>query len=279
MSSVGVGCITVAGIFAVFIFVFMFLIKPNRKRDISKFYGKRYAHRGLHGSAIPENSITAFKMAKEQGYGVELDVQMTKDEKLVVFHDGTLKRMCGVEGFLRDYTYEELQKFSLKREQRETDEKIPLFDEVLNILQDVDLICEIKSDNGIKNDKICKMTYDRLAKYQGNWCMESFSPFLVEWFKNHHPEVIRGQLSCNMKKEPGQHAIVNFAMTHLMGNMFSRPDFIAYRFTDTKKFGYWLCKKLYRPFCIAWTPRGETEIALAEKEFETIIFEREKSGN
>lgn len=270
MSSVGVGCITVAGVLAVLFLGLMFLIKPNKRRDVSKFYGKRYAHRGLHDSKIPENSKTAFMKAREQGYGVELDVQMTKDGKLVVFHDGTLKRMCGIEGFLRDYTYEELQAFTLK----DTNERIPLFDDVLRILEDVNLICEIKSDNGIRNNRICEMTYEKLEKYRGNWCMESFSPFLVEWFRIHHPEIIRGQLSCNMKKEPGQTWIVNFALTHLLANAVSRPDFIAYRFTDTNKFGYRLCRLLFHPFCIAWTPRGTEEIAAAEKEFETIIFEQ-----
>jgi glycerophosphoryl diester phosphodiesterase len=275
MNSVGVVFIILAGILVLMMLALVFLIKPNKRRDVSRFYGKRYAHRGLHDAQIPENSKTAFRRAKEQGYGVELDVQMTKDGQLVVFHDGTLKRMCGAEGYLRDYTYEELQSLSLKG----TEEKIPRFDEVLDILEDVDLICEIKSDNGIKNDNICKKTYERLANYKGNWCMESFSPLLVEWFRAHHPEVIRGQLSCDMKKEPGQTTIVNFALTHLLANFISRPDFIAYRFTDTRKFGYWLCKRLYRPFCIAWTARGTNEIKAAEQEFETIIFEREKSGN
>lgn len=248
------------------------MIKPNKKRDVSKFFGKRYAHRGLHGSKVPENSMLAFRLAREQGYGVELDVQMTRDGKLVVFHDGTLKRMCGVDGRLRDFNYDELQKLSLKG----TEEKIPLFSDVLELLGETDLVCEIKSDNGIRNYELCRRVYDALQKYKGNYCIESFSPFLVRWWKMNHPEIIRGQLSCNMKYEPGQSAIVNFLLTNLYGNFYAKPDFIAYNFKDIRKaWGYRICKKLYHPFCIAWTPRGSEEIEQAKKDFETIIFESE----
>ncbi len=261
-----------AGAFALLLLLNLVMIKPNRKRDVSQFFGKRYAHRGLHGSKVPENSMTAFRLAKEQGYGVELDVQMTRDGKLVVFHDGTLKRMCGVDGRLRDFNFDELQKLSLKG----TEEKIPLFADVLEALGKTDLVCEIKSDNGIRNYGLCRRVYEELQKYQGNYCIESFSPFLVRWWKLNHPEVIRGQLSCNMKYEPGQSAFVNFLLTNLYGNFYAKPDFIAYNFKDIRKaWGYRMCKKLYHPFCIAWTPRGAEEIEQAKKDFETIIFEKE----
>ena len=127
---------------AVVLFIIMlFLIKPGKRRDTSYFKTKMYAHRGLHGAGVPENSLTAFRLARESGYGVELDVQMTKDRKLVVFHDGSLKRMCGVDGYLRDYTYDELCEFRLAG----TDERIPLFEDVLKTLGKTDLICEIKA--------------------------------------------------------------------------------------------------------------------------------------
>jgi len=166
---------------AIILFIIaLILIKPGKKRDTSYFYNKMYAHRGLHDDVVPENSLTAFRLARENGYGVELDVQMTKDGQLVVFHDGNLKRVCGVDGFLRDYTYEELQQFSLKG----TQEKIPLFSTVLNTLGTTDLICEIKGDNGNKNYVICQKTYEALLQYPGRYCVESFSPYLVKWFKD-----------------------------------------------------------------------------------------------
>lgn len=259
--------IIVAIILLLFI-LFLFMSAPNKRRDVSLFYGRRYAHRGLHNYEVPENSMLAFNRAAEAELGVELDVQMTLDKKLVVFHDGSLKRMCGVEGNLRDFTYNQLREFSLKN----TDEKIPLFEDVLKILNGVNLICEIKSDNGARNYEICQKTYDMLMTYNGNFCMESFSPFITGWFKRNHPEIIRGQLSCyDMKSGNGK--FVDIMLANLLFNFISRPDFIAYDFKGIKCFGYKFVKLIFKPFRICWTPRGEEEIEEALKEFDTIIYE------
>lgn len=250
--------------------VTLFLIKPGKRRDTSYFQNKLYAHRGLHDEVIPENSLTAFRLAREKGYGVELDVQMTKDGQLVVFHDGSLKRVCGVDGFLRDFTYEELLKFRLKG----TDERIPLFTEVLKELGSTDLICEIKGDNGNKNYEICQKTYAELVKYKGRYCVESFSPYLVKWFKTYHSDVCRGQLSCDFIKEKSVSYPLAFAMTHLLVNCISKPDFVAYRHEDTNALGFRLCRFLYRPFTVAWTAKGEAQQLDAFGKFNAVIFEK-----
>lgn len=264
-------CIAILIIVLILAGVFLYMIKPNRKRDTSYFQKKMYAHRGLHDHNVPENSITAFRLAREAGYGVELDVQMTKDGKLVVFHDGNLKRMCGVDGLLKDYTYEELEKFSLN----DTNEKIPLFSDVLETLGETDLICEIKSDNGIKNYALCKQTYDMLNTYRGRFCVESFSPYLMGWFKREHPEIIRGQLSENFVKTTG-FTVLNLCLTHLMGNVISRPDFVAYNHLYSDTFGFKAVRFLFNPMYVAWTARGEEEQDKAWKKFDAVIFEKEK---
>lgn len=266
-------CIIIAVLLVLLVLILgliIVLIRPNERRDTSYFEGKNYAHRGLHDNEVPENSLWAFRLAREQGYGVELDVQMTKDEKLVVFHDGSLKRVCGVDGYLRDYTYEELQKFNLKN----TNEKIPLFTDVLKTLGEVDLICEIKGDNGLKNYKLCEMTYNELIKYKGKFVIESFSPFLVAWFKDNHPEIIRGQLAYDAMKEKNMKFGEKFAMTHLLVNKVSRPDFVAYDHRAIGKLGFKLCKGIYRPFLVAWTAKGPVEQDKAWGSFDSVIFER-----
>lgn len=250
--------------------IMLILIKPNKRRDTSYFRTKMYAHRGLHGNGVPENSLTAFKLARENGYGVELDVQMTKDKKLVVFHDGNLLRMCGVDGNLRDYTYEELLSFNLG----DSEEKIPLFEEVLKVLGTTDLICEIKGDNGAKNYELCELTYNMLMTYKGKFCVESFSPYLVGWFKKHHPEIIRGQLSCDFSDDAAMKWYMRLSMEHLLVNVISRPDFIAYRHQDINKFGFRMCKGIYRPFLVAWTAKGEAEQKSAWGSFDSVIFEQ-----
>ncbi len=250
---------------------YLYSIKPGKRRDTSYFKQKKYAHRGLHDRDIPENSLTAFHLAREQGYGVELDVQMTKDGRLVVFHDGSLKRMCDVDGKLKNYTYAELSELRLK----DTDEKIPLFSEVLDTLGDMDLICEIKGDNGVRNYELCEKAYNELQDYKGRYCVESFSPFLVRWFKKNHPEIIRGQLSCSFSDSEHMNPILKFMMSNLMTNIISRPDFVAYNHEDVHNPGFRLVKKLYRPFLVAWTARGEKQQDHAGKTFDSVIFEKD----
>lgn len=258
-------------ILAVILFAAMLvMIKPNKKRDTSYFRNKSYAHRGLHDNEIPENSLTAFRLARENGYGVEFDVQMTKDNKLVVFHDGSLKRVCGIDGYLRDYTYDELCEFRLNG----TDEQIPLLADVLDVLDGADIICEIKGDNGNKNYDICKRTYDMMSAYKGKYVIESFSPFLVEWFRINHPEIIRGQLSCNFMNDDVMNKTERFCMTHLLVNYVSRPDFVAYDHRDINQFGFRICKNVFRPFLVAWTAKGTEEQDKAWKTFDSVIFER-----
>lgn len=259
----------VIGLIVILVFALLYLIAPGPRRDYSDYKGLMYAHRGLHGNGVPENSMKAFKLAVEGGYGVELDVQFTKDHKIVVFHDANLKRMCGVDRRVRDCTYEELQSYRLAG----TDEKIPLFEDVLKVLDKTTLICEIKNHNGNRNNRLCRETYEMLATYKGKYCMESFSPFLVAWFRNNHPEVIRGQLSCAMKDEGGLGYIARLALSQLLINCISRPDFIAYRHQDYRQPGFMLCAKLYKPLLIAWTARGEKEQAQSFKRFDAVIFE------
>lgn len=82
------------------------------KRQKAPFIGVNFAHRGLHteDKRVPENSLEAFRLAAEAGYGIELDVQLSKDGRVVVFHDDTLDRVCGVRGRVDDYKYDELKK-------------------------------------------------------------------------------------------------------------------------------------------------------------------------
>ncbi len=250
------------------------LIAPGPERDYSAWKGLMIAHRGLHDENIPENSMAAFRNAVASGYGVELDVQYTLDGKLVVFHDPDLNRMCGTDKKVRDCSLEELQSYRLKN----TSETIPLFSEVLKELGNVPLVCEIKNHSGNINSAICEDTYNLIRDYKGMYCIESFSPFLVKWFKDNHPEIIRGQLSCDMKKEK-MSAAFRIAMTHLLVNAISRPDFIAYRHHDVDKLGFRICSRLFHPLLFAWTARGDAEQVHAWKYFDSVIFEINEDNN
>lgn len=204
-----------------------FLLAPGRATRGQKapFLGRNFAHRGLHSrdKSVPENSLKAFELASAAGYGMELDVQLTKDGQVVVFHDDTLPRVCGVEGRVDDYSFAELQKFPLCG----TAERIPLFSDVLNTVKGRGpIICELKTA-GRKNRELCRKTYELLAAYPGEVCVESFDPRIVAWFRFHAPELLRGQLA--QQNYPDQSAFQGFLLRNCLMNFLARPQFIAYQ--------------------------------------------------
>ena len=136
----------------ILIFVYIKMIDPGKKREHPVLNVKYYAHRGFHGEeGIPENSMAAFKKAKELGYGMELDVQLTKDGVMVIHHDYDLKRTCGVNKKIQDLTYRELCRYRLMG----TKERIPRFIEVLGEIDGkVPLLIELKMETC--NRKLCK---------------------------------------------------------------------------------------------------------------------------
>lgn len=238
--------------------------------DYSPLMGYYYAHRGLHDndSDTPENSIPAFQKAINAGYGIELDVQLTKDRVPVVFHDDTLKRVCGVNGSAKDYTYQELQQFHLFN----TKETIPKLEDVLNLVNgQVPLIIELKfPENPLA---ICKFTDRVISKYKGTYCIESFHPLILRWYKVNHPKVIRGQLSSNFNTKKKNESAPETLVHHLLINFLSRPDFIAYNHEFKYNASRVLCRYLYRSLSVSWTIRSQKELIASKKDFDLFIFE------
>lgn len=208
----------------------LFLIAPGSatKRQKAPFFGANIAHRGLHSrdKSVPENSLAAFRLAAEAGYGIELDVQLTRDGQVVVFHDATLDRVCGVPGRVDEFSFEELQQFRLCG----TDQRIPLFSEVLDLVHGRGpLIVELKT--GKHNRELCEKTYALLQNYRGDACVESFNPLIVAWFRFHGRDLLRGQLSAPTESyvKDGYSRPLGFALSHVLPNCLCRPQFIAYK--------------------------------------------------
>ena len=141
--------------------------------------GMIIAHRGVHNNDnIPENSIKAFKTAIDKNYGIEFDIEITKDDKLIIHHDDNLKRMTGLDAYVESLTYDEIKKLKLLN----TNETIPSFKELLNLVDGkVFLDIEIKSTKKI--DKIVKLVLDELKDYKGELSIKSFNPKIVNKFK------------------------------------------------------------------------------------------------
>lgn len=256
----------------VLIALYFFCIRPGKVNPVQTepFLYRFYAHRGLYTKQqdVPENSLPAFQRAVESDYGVELDVQFTKDGKLVVFHDDMLDRATNLKGRVDAYTYDELLESARLFG---TDEKIPLFTEVLDILDGhVPVIVELKSCADF--DKLSLETARTLDCCRGPFCVESFDPRIVRWFYRNRKEWVRGQLAepYSYAKHSGK-PVRAFLCSCLFFNHFSHPQFIAYRISK-KPFSVRLCE-LLGAMRVAWTMHESDPMDKMVQDFDCIIFE------
>ncbi len=246
----------------------VFLLMPGESSAVQRapFWGRYFAHRGLHtkDQNVPENSLAAFTLAIDAGYGIELDLRLTKDGEVVVFHDDGLQRMCGLAADVRDKTLEELKRLPLAA----SNERIPTLREVLALVDcKAPLIIEFKM-MGSRNTELCESAWHILRTYDGDICIESFDPRIVRRFKKKVPGVMRGQLSARPRtlNSGAQGALVGTLFT----NFLARPHFIAYQ-EGTKPFTVSFAEKF--AMRVVWTLRPEDEKLLYEYANDAIIFE------
>jgi len=244
----------------------VYLTAPGRPAPSQKvpFLGRNIAHRGLHdrGEAAPENSLAAFAAAAAAGYGAELDVHLSADGQVVVFHDDTTDRVCGVPGRVEDKRWEELGQLRLCG----TEERIPLLSQALEALGGQPVIIELKT--GRHNAELCEKTLALMDSYKGPACIESFDPFIVRWFKNKAPDILRGQLTTSMEgfgdKLSGIRA---FAMSRVLTNFLTRPHFIAHGIG--KKSPAVRLSEALGAMKVAWTSHDRD----SEADNDAVIFE------
>ncbi len=251
-------------------YLLLIMPRPSSHKLTAPFRKWLYAHRGLHDNQkdCPENSMRAFENAVEKNYGIELDVQLTKDRIPVVFHDDTLNRICGIESKVQDFTYEELKKFRLCN----TQERIPKFEEVLDLINGrVPLIVELKV-NGV-NLSLCREVDKLMQRYHGMYCVESFNPLAVCWYRRKRREIVRGQLSNAFIKEGEGKGILFFILQNLLLNCLGKPDFIAYNHKYPRMLSRKICHRIYHNTAAAWTIKSEEELAIARKYFDVFIFD------
>ena len=236
---------------------------------LQKLKGHSYAHRGLHGPGRPENSMAAFRAALEHGYGIELDLHLLSDGNLAVIHDSPLLRTTGLTGCIEDLTTEDLANCHLEG----TEETIPHFQQVLELYDGkAPLIVELKPKNNnhaALTETACRM----LENYPGVYCLESFDPRCLLWLKKHRPDIIRGQLSENYFVSKTKLPLpLKLILSKNLGNFLTKPDFIAYRFSDRDS-------TLSNRLCAAsmarvtWTVNSQTEFDAAVSEGWIPIFE------
>lgn len=263
---------TVLIVVLVVLIIYLLMIKPRNQaiHNWKPYQEQLYAHRGLYDpkKGIPENSRAAFKRAIEAGYGFELDVQLTRDQVPVVFHDFNLNRMCGVDKRVDQCTWDEIKDLPLDG----TTETIPLFSEILEMNNGkVPFILEYKSEN--LDFSVCPIVNKMLVEYQGPYIIESFNPLILSWYRSNRNDVIRGQLSFHYRRD-GYKKFYHFLLTNLLANWISRPDFIAYCHEDCNNFGFKMCTQFFKAKPVAWTIRSQQELDKAKEHFSIFIFEK-----
>lgn len=227
---------------------------------------KPISHRGLHDSDnIPENSLPAFENSVKHGYAIELDVRLTDDQSIIVFHDEKLSRMTNRDGYVSTLKTPDLSEIKLLK----TDYSIPTFEQVLETVNGkVPLLIEIKraEQSFALEDKII----DMLKSYSGDFAVQSFDPMSMHYFYKNAPHIMRGQLSSyfhhNDIDAPRRE---KKRLKKLKYNDLSHPDFISYKATNLPN-KYVTATGLP---VLAWTIRGELDAQKAQKFCDNYIFE------
>ena len=263
----------VAALIPIFVVLFvvylLILIRPRAKAPDDKSLICDYAHRGLHGNGVPENSLEAFELACKSGYGIELDVQLSKDGEVMVFHDYTLVRMTGVDNQLCELKAKELCELRLAG----TEHRIPTFREVLRLVDGrTPILIELKGES--TDTSLCPKVAELLRDYKGSYCIESFNPFLIGQMKKLLPESYRGLLYTNAIRDKKKVSLLNVVVTVMALNFIGKPSFVAYNELDRKSLPVKITTKLFKATRVVWTVKSRESLDQAHELGEIPIFEK-----
>ena len=223
-----------------------------------------YAHRGLWNSEIPENSMAAFALAADAGYGIELDLNLDANGNVVVFHDDDLFRMTGYHGRINDTPASVLKTLRLAG----TQQGIPLFAKVLELIDTAPMIIELKTTPRYR--ELCEKTLALLGNFSGDYVIESFDPRIVAWFAHCAPHIVRGQLVSRPHGASVAAYGKRWLLSKMLTNRFARPQFIACEKELLNTRAIRACKRAGAAI-VVWTARTEKECTTEAAD--AVIFE------
>lgn len=230
---------------------------------IAFLHRRTFAHRGLHGGDVPENSRAAFRAAMAAGEGIECDVQLSRDGRLFVFHDATLDRLTGEQGPLAARAARELERIALAN-----GETLPTLAEMLALVGGaVPLLVEVKAPDRHVT-ALCRVVRSALEGYGGPVAVMSFNPEVSHWFARHAPGVVRGLVVTEEDRKGWRGRIGR----HL-ALWRARPDFLAYDVRDLPS-RFAAAQRARGLPLLTWTVRGEALAAVARLHTDGPIHER-----
>jgi len=197
---------------------------PPEPGKVAWIGGRLYAHRGLHGDDVPENSPAAFAAAMARGFGIECDVQRTQGGEPVVFHDWELDRLTGESGAVAQRTAAQLGEIALTG----GSDCIPTLRQVLDqVAGAVPILIEIKSRRELGVGALCLAVRRVLEGYRGDHAVMSFDPRVSRWFAAASPATVRGLVVTEENART-----LSGALRRHLALWHARPDFLAYDIRD-----------------------------------------------
>ena len=227
-----------------------------------------FAHRGLHGHGVIENSRAAFSAALTLGHGIELDVQAAQGGEAFVFHDETLERLTHESGAFSDWQAVALDKVQLAG----SHETIPRLSEILALVAcRVPILIEVKAPAG-KVGMLCLSVRRALEGYRGDVAIMSFNPAVASWFAEHAPRFTRGLVVTESGK-PGRIEAAKRMAARRLALWSAKPDFLAYDIRDLPShFANGQRKRGLK--VLTWTVRTAQQEATALACADEIIYEK-----
>lgn len=223
------------------------------------------AHRGLFDKTHPENSLSAFDEAIKAGYPIAIDVRLLSDGTIVVFGDECLSRMTNNDGYLKFLKKSDLEILRLNG----TKDKVPTLEEVLNFVEGrVPLLIEIKNDS--KVGTLEKGVIDLLKDYKGKFAIASKNPYVLEYFYNYAPDILRGQISGFYKEEKMPFLKKSALKKMKFNDKVSHPNFICYEGEHLPN--RFVSKYKTLPL-IAYTLKNQSDYLKVVKFCDNVIFE------
>lgn len=241
----------------------------QKNRNTNWLTSRPIAHRGLHTAPnIPENSLLAFEKAIEAGHPIELDIRLTADKQIVVFHDETLERMCGDRQQISTLTFRQLSSFKLLN----TEQQIPLLQDVLTFIDGrVPILIELKVKNytGLME----YLLFHLLQNYSGDFALQSFHPISIRHLKKLNPNFHCGLLAGSYECYGGLTGL-SFILKNLFLVPYLRPDFISYEYQALSDPAISLFRKFSHIPIITWTIDNEEKREKLSQLCNNFIFEQ-----
>ncbi|SNS88443.1 glycerophosphodiester phosphodiesterase family protein [Antarctobacter heliothermus] len=238
------------------------------------FLDRPIAHRALHGAGRPENSRAAIRAAVDAGYGIEIDVQRSKDDQAMVFHDYALGRLTGSNGPIQQRDAADLAQLTLIG----GDEGVPTLAEVLETVGGaVPVLVELKDQDGRMGPNIGPLEQavaGAVAGYGGPVAFMSFNPHSAAEMARLCPDRPRGLTTCASTADdyPTVPAEIRDHLRTMPGLAEMGASFISHDHHDLDS-PHVATQKARGLHVLCWTIRSPAEEAKARRIAENVTFE------